>query len=66
MAEDPSMSIPFTEADARQVLKDFMDERAAKTTAHLIQSFFPLESFQIGSLLICFRRSRCFVPAWWN
>lgn len=33
MEADPSQRIPFTEADAKQMFKEIMDERAAKTSS---------------------------------
>ena len=32
MAADPSLRIPFAEADVEQMFKEIMDERAAKTS----------------------------------
>ena len=34
MEADPSLRIPFAEADVEQMFKEFMDERAAKTLCH--------------------------------
>ena len=34
MEADPAMRIPFAEADVKQMFKEIMDERTAKTPAH--------------------------------
>ena len=38
MEADPALRVPFAEADAEQMFKEFKDERAAKASAGVIKS----------------------------